>query len=49
MSKQSKIRAEKRKVAEEKKGRHVVNGIFIGLIILMVLCLLGYYLAFGNY
>lgn len=49
MSKQGKLRAGKRKIAEEKRARRVVNGIFIGLIILMVLCLLGYYLAFGNY
>lgn len=45
MSEKSKIRQQKREKVEKKKASHIVNGIFIGLIIVMLFALI--WLAFA--
>jgi len=42
MSQNSKFRAQKREQKQVRKARHIVNGIFIGLIALMLLLLIVY-------
>lgn len=47
MSKKINVRKMKRAAQEARQARRVINGIFIGLIALMVLTLMGYYLWQG--
>ena len=42
MSQNSKIRKKKREQKQVRKAKHIVNGIFIGLIALMLLLLIIY-------
>lgn len=42
---QAKLKA--REARQARQARRVINGIFIGLILLMVIFLLGYYLLFN--
>lgn len=43
MNKKHKARKSARDVREEQQAKRVVNGIFVGLIALMVLSLVAYY------
>ena len=45
MSQNSRIRSQKRELQAEKKAKKIVNGIFIGLIVLMGLLVVIYYIV----
>lgn len=48
MSQRGKLKASAREQKQARQARRVVNGIFIGLIVLMILGLLTFYLLAGN-
>lgn len=43
MSKKHTVKAQAREARQARQGRRVVNGIFIGLIVMMVVLLVCYY------
>ncbi|HIU89880.1 MAG TPA: hypothetical protein IAC71_06490 [Candidatus Caccomonas pullistercoris] len=47
MSQRSKLKATAREARQARQARRIINGIFIGLIVLMIVVLVGYYLVAG--
>lgn len=47
MSQNSRMKETARERKQARHARHVVNGIFIGLIALMIICLLVFYVLAG--
>lgn len=47
MSQKSKQKASARQVKQARQAKRVINGIFIGLIILMIICLAVYSIIMG--
>lgn len=47
MSQRSKLKATAREARQARQARRIINGIFIGLIVLMIVVLVGYNLVAG--
>lgn len=47
MSQRSKLKATAREARQARQARRIINGIFIGLIVLMIVVLVGYHLVAG--
>ncbi len=47
MNQRRRLKASAREARQARQARRIINGIFIGLIVLMVIILIAYYLLAG--